>query len=122
MFFHRTDGLMIPYLGPEFVRALLGLDACDGAAEARLDLDGAKPPVTPPKMNTQSDDCRYSAQRLTPNCDKNSTLPESKRESGWPTAKKTPLSGSADPDSNACCFLDSGSFLITPGDSTIVGE
>ena len=40
---------MIPYLGEDFVRALLGLDACDGAAEAPLDLDDAKPLVTPAK-------------------------------------------------------------------------
>ena len=111
MFFHHTDSRMIPYLGPEFVRALLGLDACDGAADAPLDLNGVKP-TTPAKMKAQSDDCRYTAQRITPNCDKNSSLPESNRESGWPTAKKTPLSGSADPNLASC------TFLITPGDST----
>jgi hypothetical protein len=41
---------MFPYVGPEFVRALLGLDACEGAVDARLDLDGAKSPVTPAKV------------------------------------------------------------------------
>lgn len=103
MFFHRTDGRMIPYLGPEFVRALLGLEA----AEAPLDLDGAKPSVTLAKTKAQSDDCSYTAQRITPNSGKKSSVPEPNRETGWPTAKKTP-----------CCFLDSGTFLITPGDST----
>jgi hypothetical protein len=78
MFFHRMDCRMIPYLGEDFVRALLGLDACDGAAEAQLDLDDAKPLVTPAKMKAQS----------------------------------------ADTDINPCCFLHSGTFLITPDDST----
>ena len=107
---------MIPYLGPEFARTLLGLDACDGTVEAPLDLDDAKLPMTPAKMKAQSDNCRYPAQRITPDCDKNSSLAESNRESGWPTPKT--LSRSVDLDSNACCFLDSGTFLITPGSST----
>jgi hypothetical protein len=70
---------MIPYLEPEFVRALLGLDACDGAAEAPLDLDGAKPPVTPAKMKAESPDCRYTAQRITQNRDKNILIARIKR-------------------------------------------
>jgi hypothetical protein len=49
-FFHYTDSHMIPYLGSEFVRALLGLADCDGAAEVPLDLDDAKPPVTHAKI------------------------------------------------------------------------
>ena len=53
---------MIPYLGEDFVRALLGLDACDGAAEAPLDLDDAKPPVTPAKMKAQSADPGINAR------------------------------------------------------------
>ena len=106
MFFHHTDSHMIPYLGSEFLKALLGLDACDGTAEAPLDLDGAEPPVTSAKMKAQNDGCRYVAQRISTNRDNNSSLPESNRN-------KTPLSGSADPDNNACCFLDSGTFLIT---------
>lgn len=119
MFLHHTDGRMIPFLGPEFVRALLGFDACDGAVEAPLDLDGARPLVTPAKMNAQSDDCRYIPQRITtPKLRQNSSLPDSNRETSWAAANKSPLSASADPDSNACYFLDSGTFLITPADSS----
>jgi hypothetical protein len=67
---------MIPYLGSEFVKALLGLAACDEAAEAPLDPDAAKP-ARHERMKAQSDDCRYTAQRITPNCDKNPSGPES---------------------------------------------
>lgn len=45
---------MIPYLGPEFVRALLGLDACDGNAETPHDLDRSKPGVINATKNTFS--------------------------------------------------------------------
>jgi hypothetical protein len=89
MFFHHTDDRMIRYLGSEFVRALLGLDACDGAAEALLDLTSGEPLVMPAKMKAQSDDCRYTAQKTTPNGDKLSSLPESKGEIGRPAAKES---------------------------------
>ena len=118
MFFHHTDDRMIPYLGSEFVRALLGLDVCDGAAEAPLDLDSGEPLVMPAKMKAQSDDCRYTAQNTTPNGDKPSSLPESKREIGRPAAKKATLSEWVDANINACRSLDSDSLEIMPGDST----
>ena len=102
---------MIPYFGAECVRALLGLDACDGAADVPLDLDGAKPPESPAKTKAQSDDCRYTAERIVLNCDKDATSPESNIESGWPTGKKTPPQESVDPDSKVCSFLVSA----TPG-------
>ena len=118
MFFHHTDDRMIPYLGSEFVRALLGLDVCDGAAEAPLDLDSGEPLVMPAKIKAQSDDCRYTALKTIPNGDKPSSLPESKREIGRLAAEKATLSESVDPDINACCILDSDSLGITCGDLT----
>lgn len=118
MFFHKTDGRMIPYLGPDFVRALLGLDACDGPAEASLDLDSAEPLMRASKMRAQSNDCRYTAERITSNNDKQSSLPESKREIGRATAKKDALSESTDADINPCGFSDSEGFVMTPSDST----
>jgi hypothetical protein len=59
MFFHHTDSRVIHYLGPEFVRALLGLGVCEGAGcrgVARLGW-GAIPPMAPAKVKAQSDDC-----------------------------------------------------------------
>ena len=87
MFFHETDGCMIPYLGPDFVWALLGLDACDGSP---FDLDNGEPLVTPARMKAQS---RAAAEKKT-------------------------LSEWVDPNINACCFSDSDSLVITPGDKT----
>lgn len=118
MFFHETDGRMIPYLGPDFVRALLGLDACDGSREEPLSLDSGESLVTPAKLKAQNEDWRYAAQQISPNCDQESPLPESKGEIGSPAAEKVPLSEWVQGKIDACCLSDSDNLVITAGDET----
>jgi putative ABC transport system permease protein len=89
---------MIPYLGPECIEALLGLAGYDEFSESPLNPGGAKPSAEHEKIHAQSDDCSHTAQRITPNCDANSSGPRPDGETVRPTAKKARLSVPADPD------------------------
>jgi putative oxidoreductase len=47
---------MIPFLGPEYVKALLGHASCEEAVEMPLNPEDAKPPVVHEKMKTQREE------------------------------------------------------------------
>jgi putative oxidoreductase len=55
---------MLPYFGPEFAKALLGLAGCEETAEAPLNPDDAKPPVAHEKIKAQTRG--KMSQRSTP--------------------------------------------------------
>jgi hypothetical protein len=61
----ETRSPMIPYLGSDFVRALLGLSACDETAVGPLGAKARTPPVSHEEADAQGDERRITAHGLT---------------------------------------------------------